>query len=184
MTFHVYRRDVEDGLDVLHWTDEEFKLAGYNLLYAAWELRGKPINTGWSVSANELIAIHSENTKSYEALRLVIDYYPSNMKRISLIEVREIYLFNWGDKSSGRVDWTPLMLKLRDVSDEWFDPPLTNFEERRPRMTRIEVSEYGSDFVEFLYLKGEDGGWNWGGNRATNAVFLHGEARDYFRQYF
>jgi len=183
MTFHVYSREAQAGTYVLHLTNEEFKLAGYNLLYSAWERRGKPICKGWSVTASELVAIHTDNTESDDTRSLVIDYFPSNMSRIPLIEIREIHLFNWGDPGSGRVDWTPLMLRLRDVLDEWFESALTEAQ-RWEKMGRIEIAENGPEFVEFLYLKGDDGGWNWGRNGATNAVFLHGEARDYFRQNF
>jgi len=51
-------------------------------------------------------------------------------------------------------------------------------------MATLEIETYGTEFVEFLYLRGDDGGWNWGGTGVTNSVFLHGQARDYFRQFF
>ena len=183
MTFHVYRRESQGTLDVLHLTGEEFSLAGYNLLYSAWEQRGKPIRQGWRISADELIKLYSENTESHDTRRLIIDYHPSNMERIPLIEIQEIFLFNWDGGTPDSVGWTPMMLRLRDVLDEWSDTPMSQVE-RKQRMTRLEIEEYGEDFVEFLYLKGDDGGWNWGRNGATNAVFLNGEARDYFRQFF
>lgn len=182
MTFHVYRRQSQGEVDVLHLTGEQFSLAGHNLLYLAWKKRGKPIRQGWRISADELIRIYSDNTES-ETRRLIIDYHPSNMERIPLIEVEEIFLFNWNGDSSGSVAWTPMMLRLRDVVDEWLDTALSQ-EDRRQRMSRLAIETYGEPFIEFLYLKGDDGGWNWGRNGATNAVFLNGEARDYFRQFF
>jgi len=51
-------------------------------------------------------------------------------------------------------------------------------------MISLEIDAYGSEFVEFLYLQGDDGGWNWGRNGSTNAAILHGEAREYFRKFF
>jgi hypothetical protein len=45
------------------------------------------------------------------------------------------------------------------------------------------VSE-GAEFIEFLYLNGDDNGWNGGKNGMTNAAFLERGARDYFRQFF
>lgn len=44
-----------------------------------------------------------------------------------------------------------------------------------------EPSDDTPDFVEFLYLQGN---WNWGMNGITNAAFLRGKARAYFREFF
>lgn len=181
MTFHIYRCEQRGGRDVLHFTDEEFRLAGYNLLYRAWVKRGKPIREGWRISADELIQIFSDGKESYESRRLIIDYQPSNMTRIPLIEIQEIFLFNWGEAPA--VTWTPMMLRMRDVLDHWCDLPMSPAQ-RRARMAELEIEAYGGDFVEFLYLQGDSGSWKWGRNGATNAVFLHDEARDYFRQFF
>lgn len=183
MTFHLFECQQSDGRDVLRLTDQGFRLAGYNLLYRAWVARGKPIDQGWRVSADELIAILTGGEESYTTRRLIIDFHPSNMNRIALIELQEIFLFNWAGQISGAVSWTPMMLRLREVRDEWVDSPMSA-EQRRELVARLEVDEYGAEFVEFLYLQGDDGSWVWGRNGSTNAAFLHGEARDYFRQFF
>ncbi len=66
---------------------------------------------------------------------------------------------------------------------ERFDEPITK-EEKNKRISRITVESYGDDFVEFLYLNGDKYSWNWGRNGATNAVFIEGKAREYFKTYF
>lgn len=76
-----------------------------------------------------------------------------------------------------------MMLRLREVSNEWTDVPISA-EQRRERKTRLEINAYGTEFVQFFYLQGDDGGWNSGRNCSTNSAFLHGEAREYFRSYF
>jgi hypothetical protein len=160
MTFHIFECEQNDGRDVLRLTDQEFRLAGYNLLYRAWVARGKPIGQGWQVSADELIAIQTGGEESYATRRMIIDFHPSNMKRVALVELQGIFLFNWAGEIHGSVNWTPMMLRLREVSDEWTDAPMSA-EKRRERMTRLEIDAYGAEFIEFLYLQGDDGGWNW-----------------------
>jgi hypothetical protein len=76
-----------------------------------------------------------------------------------------------------------MMLHMRDVLEEWPDHPFTA-EIKAKHIESLKAPLYGNDFMEFLYLNGDDKGWNWGRNGSTNAAFIHGEARDYFRQYF
>jgi len=153
MAFLVYRRSVQNGIEVLNETGNAFSLAGYNLIYSAWQRHNKPIQQGWHVIINELI------------------------------ELLEINLYTWGGDTPNSAGWTPMMLRLRDVLDEWSAEPMSP-EERTKRRATLWQPAYGGDFVEFLYLKGDDGRWNWGRNGSTNAVFLHDAARDYFRSHF
>lgn len=183
MTFHIYSIQQEQYPHTLINTGNGFSIAGNNLLRKAWISRGSPVNTGWNVSADELIQILTDGKESYNTLRLIIDYYPSNMERIPLIEVLEVFVFNWGTLNPLCVEWTPLMFLMRDVWDFWSEKVL-NPEERDKIKSKIVSPPYSDEFVEFLYLKGDEGGWNWGRNGATNASFIHGAARDYFRQYF
>jgi hypothetical protein len=181
MTFHLYRIEDEQGIHVLANTGEEFVLAGRNLLYKVWQARGNPVNSGWNVKANELIGLHTGGTGSYETHRLIIDYYPSSTERIPLIELLEVFAFTWGEREPSIVHWTPLMLKLRDVCDHWGDSAISA-EDRQLFKSRLVNPAYGEEFVEFLYLQGEK--WVWGRNGSTNAAFIHGAARDYFREFF
>lgn len=76
-----------------------------------------------------------------------------------------------------------MMLRLLDVFYEEHAHPITD-SEKDEKIGRLTVPDGKEDFVEFLYLNGSDHGWNWGRNGMTNAAFIHGWARDYFRQYF
>ena len=183
MAFLVYRRSVHNGVEGLNATGNAFSLAGYNLIYASWQRRNKPIHQGWHISINELIELYSGGKDSYDTLRFLIDFDPSNKNRVALIELLEIYLYTWGGDTPTSAGWTPMMLRLRDVLDEWSAEPMSP-EERTKRLATLWQPAYRGDFVEFLYLKGDDGRWNWGRNGSTNAVFLHDAARDYFRSHF
>lgn len=183
MAFLVYRRRELFDHDVLDATGENFSLAGYNLIWKAWKQQNQPLRKGWHVSAHDLIAILTDGKESYDTRRLIIDYNPSSKERIGLIELLDIYLYTWDGASASEASWTPMMLKLRDVSEEWVDGELTA-DKKEQRIQRLTPAPYGVPFVEFLYLQGDAKGWRWGPNGNTNAVFIHAEARDYFRQYF
>jgi hypothetical protein len=175
---------VEAGNEVLYKASPQFSLAGHNLIWIAWKQRGRPIGVGWSVSAADLIAILTNGEGSYETRRLIIDYDPKSKKRIALIELLDIYLYTWNDDEiPTQAGWTPMMLKLREVVLEPLDHELTP-SEKDERLKILWPKSYEDPFIEFLYLQGDTRGWNWGRNGSTNAVFLHGAARDYFRQYF
>jgi len=115
-------------------------------------------------------------------MRLLIDYKPNSKEHIALIELLEIYLFTWDGASINEVGWTVMMLRGRDVLDKWPEEEVTP-EIKKNYIDLIDNPNYSSgDFVEFLYLQGDK--WSWGRNGSTNAVFLHGETREYFRKYF
>ena len=182
MAFLEFEPFTENGQRFVRNTGQEFRLAGYNLLYNAWAKKGKPINEGWHVSANELILIHSEEQHDISSRLLAIDWNPKSRKEIGLVEILDVYGFTWGDDDNDAL-WTPLMLRscklhlhdYRELSDSQKAEILSRLPEPRSDTT---------DFVEFLYLKGKKRGWNWGRNGMTNAAFLHEEARDYFRNFF
>ena len=153
------------------------------MIYKAWEKHGNPINTGWHVSADELIGLHTNDRHDSTTRRLIIDFDPQATWRIGLIELLDIYAYTWGDGNGGP-SWTPLMLRLRDILYEEYDPPLDQPQKAAILDNLPEPSPDIPDFVEFLYLNGPRYGWNWGKNGMTNAVFLQGEARGYFRRFF
>lgn len=183
MAFLIYDRLGGQNGGVLRATSRSFSLAGYNLIYEAWERRASPVDTGWHVSADELIRLNSEGAESYETNRLVIDFHPSATGRIGLVELLDIYAYTWGDGAGGPA-WTPLMLRLRDLFYEEYDPPIDRETKARIVAELKEPRSDAPDFIEFLYLNGPDYGWNWGRNGMTNAAFLQREARDYFRDFF
>ena len=57
--------------------------------------------------------------------------------------------------------------------------------ERTKQTVEVDVSvEPFTESIEFLYLRGTDGQWNWGRAGRTNAAFLHKNALEYFRRFF
>ena len=192
MAFLVFERFTEDGQNFVRPTTangpngEEFSLAGYNLLRKAWKRRGRPLNEGWHVSVRELIKIYGKiYGKDYDISThlFAIDWNPKSKSEIGLIELRDVYAFSFGNDVNG-VEWTPLMLRVYDLFHCEYEET-ENGDSKNRILSRI--PETGPDFhesVEFLYLKGDDWGWNWGMNGMTNAAFIYGEARDYFRRFF
>ena len=168
MAFRMFERTIgRAGIGVLRPTGKSFSLAGFNLIYQAWQHRGEPLNEGWQVSANELVKLYSDGVQTYDTRRLLIDCHSRG--HIGLIELLDVYAYTWG--TDGRAVWTPVMLRLQDVYEgkKW-DSSMAFLE-----------PESGPDFVEFLYLNAPK--WNWGTGTAT-AAFIHGEAREYFRKFF
>ena len=183
MAFLVFERSFIGDKHVLCPTGETFRLGGYNLIFQAWQKLGNPLDAGWHVSADDLVRFQTDGMHDSSSRRLIIDFDPNAKWRIGLIELLDIYAFTWSDGNGGPA-WTPLMLRLRDVHYEEFDPPIDTVCKAEILRELPEPSSDTSDFVEFLYLNGPMYGWNWGKNGMTNAVFLQGAARDYFRQYF
>lgn len=179
MTFLVYQSDGS----FLEKTGLNFRLAGFNLVHRIWESRGRPTDRGWHISRDDLIANYEPSGKPERPYRFLIDFDPDAKWRIGLVELLDIYVYTFAGTEHGKAKWSPMMLRLRDVLYEEFDgdiPP----EEKEKRIARIPEPDSNDDFVEFLYLNGSDQGWRWGMNGMTNAAFIHGPAREYFRQYF
>lgn len=182
MAFLIYELTDQAHSPILKPTGETFSLAGHNLIYRAWQKSGQPTDQGWHISADELIRLHSDGQESYGTRRLIIDFDPKAKRRIGLIELLDIYAYTHG-YGSGEASWTPLMLRMRYAFYKEYESEIT--EEHKSRIIgTIPLSEDGNDFVEFLYLNGPDKGWNWGKNGMTNAAFLQGDARAYFRKFF
>ena len=189
MAFLEFECFQDEGERLIRPTGNNFCLAGYNLIYRAWQRQGEPLDTGWHVSRDALIRIHSDGDHDSTLRRLVIDFDPRATRRIGLIELLDVYAYTWSD-GNGRPAWTPLMLRLRDVFYQEYNQPLNGLQ-RDGILARLpeppEPRLGADDFVEFLYLTGYASNgcrWNWGRNGMTNAAFLHGAARDYFRQFF
>ena len=181
MTFLVFERVGTPGSVLIRNTGAEFKLGGRNLLYRAWEKHGRPMNQGWHVSADELIRLHSNSAQSYGTHCLIIDWYPKAPWGIGLIELLDVYAYTYAAEKAGEVSWTPFMLRGRDIYELKNVPPS---EKRSILADGIVPNPAETDFVEFLYLQGDAGHWNYGRNGSTNAPFIQSAARDYFRQFF
>lgn len=178
----VFERFQEEGERLVRDTRKQFSLAGWNngLLYKAWEKNGGPLDKGWHVSADELIQIYSGGSQSKSTRMLGIDWNPGWKNGIGLIELLDVYAYTYGN-GSGEASWTPIMLRMRDVL-YIEDMDISKKDEILSRVQ--EPSQKKSDFVEFLYITGNDKYWNWGMNGMTNAAFLEKPAREYFRPFF
>lgn len=180
MTFHVFERIDSNGEVILRSTNELFSLAGHNLIYKAWEKRKKPLDEGWHVAADELVNLYSDGSHTLETRRLVIDFHPKALRRIGLVEIVDIHAFTWPSRA-GDAEWTPLLIKMRDVFYQEYDSDFTQ-EMKSEVFSSVNERTSAEEFVEFLYLKGP--AWNWGKNGMTNAAFLYGKALEYFRRHF
>jgi hypothetical protein len=185
MAFLIFERTITPDGSRLRNTDEHYKLSGSeNLIYRAWKEQGSP-DRGWQVSADELIKIHSNGAHSKETRRLLIDWIPSSKKQIGLIELEKIIAYTYCEGNNSKEKeaiWTPLMLFMQDTY--YHDPGRDlQLEEKNSKLKDINEAN-DKQFIEFLYLQGDARGWNWGRNGMTNAAFIGGRARDFFREYF
>lgn len=179
MAFMIYIRN--NGK--LNYTGQSFSLAGYNLIYRLWEKRGRPTDVGWHLEADELIGEHTEGKEGVKTNALLIDFHPNARTRVGIIELLDVYAYTYSGTTKADASWTPMMLRLRDVLYEEYNAPITDAEKEQ-KIRSLSDPDNRDDFVEFLYLNGSDKGWNWGRNGMTNAAFIHGPAREYFRRYF
>jgi len=179
MAFMVYERVSNRGILVLRPTGESFSLAGNNLLRAAWDRQGKPLNAGWHVTADELIRIHTHGAAGGDTRALLIDFDPRAKWRIGIIELLDVHAFTFGD-DDGNATWSPLMLHMSDVFYEEYDQEFDQAK-KDSILSKLPQPTAPNDFVEFLYVGGT---WGWGKNGMTNAAFIQGPAREYFRRFF
>ena len=102
---------------------------------------------------------------------------------IGIIELMDIYAYTYSGATKEEAGWTPMMLRLRDVLYEEYEQEISEME-KEEKIQSIKAPTEEVDFVEFLYVNGQDRGWNWGRNGMTNSPFIGGPARNYFRKYF
>ena len=179
MAFIVYKK--ENGKLIA--INETFSLAGYNLIYRLWVNRERPTDQGWHISADDLIKVHTEGKESYKTRGLLVDFDPKSKRRIGIIELLDIYIYTFSSTKPDEAGWSPMMLRFRDIMYEEFEKEIT-LDAKYGKIMEIDDFENKGDFVEFLYLNGSDKGWKWGMNGMTNAAFIQGPAREFFRQYF
>ena len=179
MAFLVY----EKQNDYLTATGKHYSLAGYNLIYTLWEKMGKLTNQGWHVSADDLIQEYTGGKETIDTHSFLIDFHPGAKTRIGIIELLDIYAYTYSGETDDIAGWTPMLLRLRDVFYEEYAHEISK-EEKKEKLKKLKAPVDEEDFIEFLYLNGADRGWNWGRNGMTNAAFIHGPARRYFRPFF
>jgi hypothetical protein len=179
MAFMIFRK--ERDRTGMHFSNahQDYKLAGYNLLYKLWGKKNEPVGCGWSVTAEELLKEHDAAFNGRDHA-LVIDFHPTSRTRIGLVEIEAIHIYTYGE-SSDEVYWSPMMLELRDVYyKQDFAEPLTP-SLKHDILARLELAQTREKIVEFLYLQT---GWNWGRTGNTNAAFIYDDARRYFQRVF
>ena len=191
MPYYLYQYDkrtnLAKGIDEEHFVRaKNVMLAGNNAFKRCWELKGKPINQGWHSSLDEIVSILTDKKGDSHSHRLIIDFDPTANWRIALIEIVTLYAYTYGNQETGEVWWTPIMLELQDVwVDEELDSKLDKEEKNKnQKQFRIQYREDIETSVEFIYLKGDNGGWTFGRVGGANAPFIGGGARDFFRKYF
>lgn len=187
MSFMLFWKErIEDKLCYINDHDE-FSLAGNKngLIHQMWIKRGKPINQGWTVTANDLLGVYAEEYKypnyNSEEYALIIDFHPTSTDRIGLLEIERIHIYTYGDEDY--VEWSPLMLELSEI---YSLSGIKNFSNdiKEKILDRIEVKLQREKIIEFLYLNGDDYSWNWGKNGKTNAAFIYKDSRNFFKRFF
>jgi hypothetical protein len=179
MAFLIFTKEEHNTHMVYKNLNQHYKLAGWGLIYALWSKKGKPLNSGYSLSADELLKQYNE-TFSADTHSLVIDFHPSAKTRIGLIEIEKIHLYTFGDSKSAY--WSPMMLELRQVFYEDYEN--LSVEEKTKILSELEISPDRQPIAEFLYLNGDENSWNWGRSGGTNAAFINDEPRKYFKNFF
>lgn len=184
MAFLIYKSFIDSNETYIEPTGDSFSLAGYNAIYDLWKERKCPINSGWQITANDLKQYYQKKLNTVEDYHFIIDFDPKSKSRIGLIEILDIFVFTVGE-SNNKVAWNPLMFRMQDILYEEYTK--NDFPQDKSKvLSKIKFShkDESKEFIEFLYLNGDDKYWNWGRNGMTNAVFIQGEVRNYFRQYF
>ncbi len=185
MAFLLYERIQCNEDTVIVSTGVNFKLAGYNAIYDLWNERGRPINCGWTISVKDLNKYYQKKLGTECKYHFIIDFDPNSKSRIGLIEILNIYVFTVGTENGNNIAWNPLMFRMQDILYEEYS--INSFpldKEKVINNIKYPSKNESKEFVEFLYLNGDDKYWNWGKNGMTNAVFIQGEVRSYFRKYF
>ena len=181
MGLYLYKH-IQEGENTRYELIDGISLAGYNVIYNQWREKGEPRNEGWQIDSNDLVGEMQDKVPPGYHPAILIDYDPSAKEEAVLLQVNDIYAYTYACKDTGKVWWTPIMLRLQKVFGrnlpEGFDP-----EQRKDLISRFDA-EYQEEVIEFLYLQGEKKGWIWGRVGRVNAALIPPEAREYFRRYF
>ena len=98
MAFKLFKKERSGTAVYYSDTGQEYRLAGHQLLYKLWNKRNKPVECGWSVTADDLLKEHGEGLSSGDHA-LVIDFDPNSQKSIGLVEIEVIHVFTYGNDS-------------------------------------------------------------------------------------
>lgn len=106
----------------------------------------------------------------------------SHLLPTSLVELLDVYGYTFEhDDNENEAGWTPLMLRIGDLFWRNLEEPISESQKKKILSRIPEEPPNPRESIEFLYLQGEQGGWNWGRVGQVNAAFIYDGARDYFR---
>jgi hypothetical protein len=185
MSFLLYKKNSDKR--ILEATTTSFRLAGNNIIRKLWEEKGRPIGEGWEITASDIVKNAIPPSANSELLHPVTDFHPRTTERIGIMEIDTIYLYTFPqDRNKKEPAWTPMMLKLRSLYYEEFDPALSLEKIQEKKKHIVLPKDYDKPRDEswtftFLYVKGES--WNFGKPGSTNGTFIEGGARTYFKRY-
>jgi len=179
MPAFLYQRSIVEGKQYLKQV-RQISFAGFGALHSLWSSKGKPIDTGWYITAADLIGyaiVANGNVSDHE---IIIDAAPSVKSLVDLVQVVDIHVYTYGNDTGG-ASWSNLMLRVKDVFWEEGVAPA-----KKTALTKCfeEPSVYGEDILTFLYLHGDARSWNFGRIGQMNGAWLHSKARNYFRRFF
>ena len=160
---------------------KKINLAGYNAVFKLWEKKGKPLERGWNITKEELIEYALGKEGEVDMHSALIEITPSRKNEINLLEVLDIYLYTYREKKTEKAGWSNLMLRLGEI----FGTDLES-EEDKARLTKeFPFKRWPEENVyTFLYLKGEEGSWNWSRRGQMNGALIFKEAAAYFKEFF
>ncbi|MCP4631885.1 MAG: hypothetical protein GY855_03085 [candidate division Zixibacteria bacterium] len=153
------------------------QLAGENAIKKLWKEKGAWLEKGWHIKEVEILK--DVLNVDPDTHRIIIELNPSSKEYLYLLELEDIFGFTYeNEKEKGKADWTPLMLRLKDVCSK----KLKETDDRQKELERFEINAKKDCIYEFLYLHGEKRKWNWGRVGGVNGALLHKHAREYFKK--
>lgn len=155
MPFYLYNKQGE----ILE-LEKPVSLAGYNVIYNLWNKKNKPLDQGWHINLDEIIEEITKGKGNKNTHSLIIHLQPYSKEEINLLEILDIWAYSYSYK--GEVSWTPLMFRLKDVF--YYEEDILTKEKIQRLIKQFSPnSKNREDIFEFLYLQGNERGWNWGG---------------------
>ena len=113
MPAFLYERSTTDGKRLLNQS-RQISLAGFGALHSLWSSKGKPIDTGWHITAADLVAYAISPNGNVSDHEIIIDAAPSVKSLVDLVQVVDIHVYTYGNDAGG-ASWSNLMLRVKDV---------------------------------------------------------------------
>ena len=137
-----------------------FKMAAYNFIYQTWDSQGRPHN-GW-VARDSLID------------RVIWNHYnipnPFILNRTMNYSYIISEIWGWTYFDNTIVTWTPILLVGKEIE-------LLN-----EQNNEYEYLIQDSYCYQFMYLQGDNGGWQWGAGGPSNSPLLFDDTFAWFKR--